>query len=155
VRSRAFFTTDSRYLGFGPDCTAAGNQVFHLINLVLPFFLRPVGEKFELLGACCVHGIMYGEGLHQDFGFDNQLFPGGTPGSEWKFSYPKVDPATWMTVVAHGDVLDSDGSICDRLATAKSNDAAQGSRRRTRRFSPYEKERDQVLAEAGKSFSSM
>jgi hypothetical protein len=38
--------------------------------------------------------------------------------------------AIWMTVAAHSDVLHSDGSICDRLATAKSNDAAQESRRR-------------------------
>jgi hypothetical protein len=54
-----------------------------------------------------------------------------TTGGEWDFSYPKVDPATWMTVTAHGDVLHSDGSICDSLATAKLNDAAQGSGRGT------------------------
>jgi hypothetical protein len=58
VESRAFFTTDSRYLGFGPDCTAAGDQVFLLIGSHMPFVLRPAGEKFELVGACYVHGIM-------------------------------------------------------------------------------------------------
>jgi hypothetical protein len=93
VRSRAFFTTDSRHFGFGPKCTAAGDQVFLLIGSDLPFILRPAGEKFELVGACYVHGIMYGEGLHQDFGFNNQFYPGSTPGGVWNLLNPRVDPA--------------------------------------------------------------
>jgi hypothetical protein len=68
--------------------------------------------------------------LHQDFGFNNQFYPDSAPGSEWDFSNPKVDPATWITVAANADVLNSDGSIGDRLATAKLNDAAKESKRR-------------------------
>lgn len=88
---------------------------------------------------------MYGEGLHQDFGSNNQFCPGSAPGGEWDFSNPKVDPATWMTISANADVLHSDGSIGDRLATAKLNDAAKGSRRGARRFLLCEEERDPVL----------
>lgn len=154
ARSRALFTMDSRYFGFGPKRTTAGGQVFLLIGSDLPFILRPAGEKFELVGACYVHGIMYGEGLHQDFGFNSQLYPGSITGGEWDFSDPKIDPAKWMTVAANGDVLHTDGSICDELATAKPNDAAKDSRRGVRRFWLYEEERDPVLIEAEDSFSS-
>jgi Heterokaryon incompatibility protein (HET) len=150
MESRAFFTTDSRYLGFGPACTAAGDQVFLLIGSDVPFVLRPAGEKFELVGACYVHGVMYGEGLHQDFDFNNQIYPGSTPGGEWDFSDHKVKPAIWMTVAANGDVLHDNGSIWDRLATARSNGAAQESRREIRRLLLCEEERDPVLIEAGK-----
>jgi hypothetical protein len=48
---------------------------------------------------------MHGEGLHQDFGFNNHLYPGSTLEGEWAFSYPKVNPATRVTVAANGDVL--------------------------------------------------
>jgi hypothetical protein len=149
VRSRAFFTTDSRHFGFGPKCTAAGDQVFLLIGSDLPFILRPAGEKFELVGACYVHEIMYGEGLHQDFGFNNQFYPGSTPGGVWNLLNPRVDPAIWMVVAENGDCLHSDGSICDGLVSTGSNDAAKQSRKRgARRFLLCEEERDPVLIEA-------
>lgn len=77
------FTTDSNHLGFGPKRTAAGDQIFLLIGSDVPFVLRPCGKKFELVGACYVHGIMYGEGLHQDMGLDSRLYPGSDPEGEW------------------------------------------------------------------------
>jgi hypothetical protein len=94
------------------------------------FVLRPAGEIFELVSACYIHRILYGEGLSQDFGVNNQLYPGSTPEGKWAVSYPKVDSATRMTVAANGDVLRGDGFIRDRLTTAKSNGAAKKSRKR-------------------------
>lgn len=67
VRSQAFFTTNSRYFGLGPSCTVEGDQIFLLISSDVPFILRPAGKKFKLVGACYVHGIMYGEGLCKNF----------------------------------------------------------------------------------------
>ena len=51
MRSRAFFTTDSLYLGFNLNCTAAGDQIFLLIGSDVLFILRPAGNDFELVGA--------------------------------------------------------------------------------------------------------
>jgi hypothetical protein len=104
IGSRAFFTTNSSHLGFGPKLTAAGDQVFLLIGSDIPFVLRPFGEKFELVGACYVHGIMYGEGLHKGVGFDERFYPGSSPGSEWDFR-PEVDPAIWTRLA--GSVTES------------------------------------------------
>ena len=79
MRSRAFFTTDSQYLGFDPNCTAAGDQIFLLIGSDVPFILRPAGNDFELVGAWYVHGIMYGEGLCRNFYISNPFYPGSEP----------------------------------------------------------------------------
>lgn len=110
--------------------------------------LRPAGDKFKLVGACYVHGIMYGECLHQDFGFNNQFYPGSTPGGEWNL-YPKVDPIIWRAVAPNDGYLHSDGSICYELASTESNDVAEECiRRGARRFQLYEEERDPVFIEA-------
>ncbi len=149
VRSRAFFTTDSRYLGFGPKCTAAEDQIFLLIGSDVPFILRQVGEKFELVGACYVHGIMYGEGLHQSFNINTQLYPGSIPGGEWNFSDHKVPPATWMTVAENFDGSHVDASIIHKFAPTTSNAVAEKSTTLgTRRYLLCEEERDSVLIEA-------
>ncbi len=103
VRSRAFFTTDSRYLGFGPNCTAAGDQIFLLIGSDVPFILRPAGEKFELVGACYVHGIMYGEGLWKTIYNNNQFYPGSVPRGTWDFSNEKVPTGEWRTIEEDSD----------------------------------------------------
>ncbi|MCJ1266529.1 hypothetical protein MMC22_006414 [Lobaria immixta] len=148
VRSRAFFTTTSKHFGFGPKYTAAGDQVFLLIGSDLPLILRPAGDKFELIGACYAHGIMYGECLHQYFGFNNQFYPGSTPGAEWNFN-PKVDPVIWRAVAPNNNYLHSDGFIWHELASIESNDVAdEYIRRGARRFKLYEEERDPVFIEA-------
>ena len=148
VRSRAFFTTDSRYLGFGPKCTAAGDQIFLLIGSDVPFILRQAGEKFELVGACYVHGIMYGEGLHQSFNINTQLYPGSIPGGEWNFSDHKVPSATWMTMAENFDGSHIDASIIHGLAPTISNVVAEKSTTLgNRRYLLCEEERDPVLIE--------
>ena len=116
VRSRAFFTTDSRYFGFGPNCTAAGDQIFLLIGSDVPFILRPAGEKFELISACYVHGIMYGEGLCKNFYINNQFYPGSVPRGTWNFFGDKVPTAEWRTIEENSDNSQSGGSVCHELA---------------------------------------
>lgn len=64
---------------------------------------------------------MYVKGLHQDFGLNNQFYPGSTPGGEWNFLDLKVESAT-------------------RKAAASDSDS--------RRFFLYVEERDPVLIEA-------
>lgn len=149
VRSRAFFTTDSRYLGFGPKCTVAGDQIFLLIGSDVPFILRQAGEKYELVGACYVHGIMYGEGLHQSFNINTQFYPGSIPGGEWNFSDAKVPPATWMTVAEDIDGSHIDARMFHGLTPTISNAVPEKSTTSvTRRYLLCEEERDPVLIEA-------
>ena len=121
MRSRAFFTTDSRYIGFGPNRTAAGDQVFLLIGSNVPFILRPAGEKFELVGACYAHGIMYGEGLSENVYINNQFYPGSVQGGTWDFSKGKVPPAEWRTIEENSDNSHIGGFVCHELAPTTSN----------------------------------
>ena len=115
IRSRAFFTTGSRYLGFGPNCTTAGDQIFLLIGSDVPFILRPAGDEFELVGACYVHGIMYGEGLCQNFYINNQFYPGSVPRGTWDFSREKVPTADWRMIEENSDNSQIGGSVGHEL----------------------------------------
>jgi len=90
---------------------------------------------------------MYGEGLHQDFSFDNQLYPGSTPGGDWNLSFLKVPDAEWMEVAEDGNVLFTDGSIYQELADIALENMVGKSKRGGRRFLMWEEERDPVLIE--------
>ena len=148
IKSRAFFTTNSRYLGLGPNCTAAGDQVFLLIGSDLPFILRPAGNEFELVGAFYVHGIMYGEGLCQNFYINKQFYPGSVPRGTWDFSPEKVPTAEWRKVEENSDNSHTGGSICHELArTTWDTDATSEDlkHRITRRYLLCENGRSPVL----------
>ena len=121
VMSRAFFTTDSQYFGFGPNCTAAGDQIFLLIGSDVPFILRPAGENFELVGPCYVHGIMYGEGLSQNYYMNDEFYPGSAPGGTWDFSKNNVPTGEWRTIEENNDNSHISGSVCHKLAPTTSN----------------------------------
>ena len=135
MMSRAFFTTDSGHFGFGPNNTAAGDQIFLLIGSDIPFILRPVGEKFELVGACYVHGIMYGEGLCENAYINNQFYPGSVPRDTWDFSDVKVPTAEWRTLEEGSDNSHTDGSVYHELAPTTWNiDNKELKDLRTRRY---------------------
>lgn len=59
-KARALFRTKGGFLGLGPLSAQVGDQVWLLKGARTPFILRPVGECFQLVGECYVHGIMYG-----------------------------------------------------------------------------------------------
>ena len=146
MRSRRFFTTDSRYIGFGPNCTVAGDQIFLLIGSDVPFVLRPAGNEFELVGACYVHGIMYGEGLCQNFYINNQFYPGSTPSGTWDFSSEKVPTAEWRMIEENGDNSHIGGSVCRPLArTTWGTTSEELKDRETRRYLLCESGRSPVL----------
>lgn len=139
------FTTDSGYFGLGPNCTTVGDQVYLLIGSDVPFVLRPAGEEFLLVGACHVHGIMYGEGLHRDFSVDSCLYPGSVPGGEWNFSNDQVPPAEWVTVADCDDGSDVDGSTCHEMAPAISNAISEEKNLKGQKYLFYEDEREPVV----------
>lgn len=143
VMSRAFFTTDSGHFGFGPNNTAAGDQVFLLIGSDIPFILRPAGEKFELVGACYVHGIMYGEGLCQNNYINNQFYPGSVASGTWNFLCEKVPTASWRTTEENSDNSHIGGSVCHELAPTESKIISE--ELKTRRYLLCEEGRSAVL----------
>ena len=147
VRTRAFFISDLGHIGFGPKCTVAGDQIYLLIGSDLPFVLRPAGSKFELVGACYVHGIMYGEDLHKSIGFNSHFYPGSNPGDEWDFSFGKVRPARWMKVAANGHVWDENGHFHGHVTDFTLSGTLSESGREVQRFVFCEIERHPVVIE--------
>ena len=146
ITSRAFFTADSRYLGLGPTCTAAGDQVFLLIGSDLPFILRPVSNEFELVGPCYVHGIMYGEGLCKNFYINKQFYPGSVRRGTWDFSPEKVPRAEWRKIEENSDDSHIGGSVCHELSPTRWNTASEKLKDlKTRRYLLCEEGRSPVL----------
>ena len=146
MRSRAFFTTDSGYLGFGPNCTAVGDQIFLLIGSDVPFILRPAGENFELVGACYVHGVMYGESLCENPYMNNEFYPGSVPGGTWNFSKEKVPTGEWRVIEEDSDNSHIGGSVSHELTRTTSNTISKGLKGlKTRRYLFSEKGRSPVL----------
>jgi hypothetical protein len=42
-----------------------GDCIASLEGVHVPYILRQVGERFELIGDCYIHGVMQGEWLDQ------------------------------------------------------------------------------------------
>jgi hypothetical protein len=59
------FRTQQGYIGLGPHIARHGDIVCVLLGAHVPFILRPVGDQYQLLGECYVHGIMDGEALEE------------------------------------------------------------------------------------------
>ncbi|KAL2059835.1 hypothetical protein VTL71DRAFT_9990 [Oculimacula yallundae] len=64
--NRRFFRCDSGRLGWGPDKMREGDVVGILHGASIPFILRPVGNRFEVIGDAYVHGIMGGEAMDRE-----------------------------------------------------------------------------------------
>lgn len=58
---RVFARTERGYFVLGPAAMEAGDIVCVLFGAKVPFCLRPIGNRFLLVGECYVHGLMKGE----------------------------------------------------------------------------------------------
>ncbi|KAH6693300.1 heterokaryon incompatibility protein-domain-containing protein [Leptodontidium sp. MPI-SDFR-AT-0119] len=56
-----FFTTENGYMGMGMLGIEAGDKVLLIAGLTRPLIARKVGERYRVVGAAYVHGIMDGE----------------------------------------------------------------------------------------------
>ncbi|KAJ8116079.1 hypothetical protein OPT61_g2429 [Boeremia exigua] len=64
--SRLFAATETGMIGFVPMRAKKGDLVCILHGASVPFILRQTtGGKFQLVGECYMHGIMYGEALQR------------------------------------------------------------------------------------------
>ena len=62
LTNRRFALLDKHYFGLVPRDARAGDKVAILHGLTIPVILRSKGrERYELVGACFVDGIMFGE----------------------------------------------------------------------------------------------
>ena len=58
-----FARTEKGYYVLGPKVTQPGDIVCVLFGGKLPFCLRPLGDRYLLVGECYVHGLMNGEAM--------------------------------------------------------------------------------------------
>lgn len=62
-KNRIFAKTNKGYYVLGPKVTQPGDIVCVLFGGKLPFCLRPLGDRYLLVGECYVHGLMNGEAM--------------------------------------------------------------------------------------------
>jgi hypothetical protein len=58
---RKLFKTTKGYIGIGPCSLQKGDGVALFKGGMVPLVIRSLGDKWELVGDCYVHGIMHGE----------------------------------------------------------------------------------------------
>jgi hypothetical protein len=58
---RKFFKTTKGYIGIRPRTLQKGDGVALFKGGMVPLVIRSLGDKWELVGDCYVHGIMHGE----------------------------------------------------------------------------------------------
>jgi hypothetical protein len=58
---RRLFKTTKGYIGIGPCSLQKGDGVALFKGGMVPLVIRSLGDKWELVGDCYVHGIMHGE----------------------------------------------------------------------------------------------
>lgn len=60
---RKYFRSRTGYIGLVPDATQEGDKICVFFGGDTPSVIRPSGDKYLLIGACYVHGIMKGEAM--------------------------------------------------------------------------------------------
>jgi hypothetical protein len=63
--TRRFCITSKGYMALAPAEAVQGDLVCVLFGGQTPFILRPTRGNFHLVGACYVHGIMFGEAMEE------------------------------------------------------------------------------------------
>jgi len=58
---RRLFKTTKGYIGIGPRSLQKGDAVTLFKGGMVPLVIRSLGDKWELIGDCYIHGIMHGE----------------------------------------------------------------------------------------------
>ena len=62
-KNRIFAKTNRGYYVLGPKVMQPGDVVCVLFGGKVPFCLRPLGDRYLLVGECYVHGLMNGEAM--------------------------------------------------------------------------------------------
>jgi len=65
VNGRRFVVLANKYMGLVPAETQLGDRICVFFGSSNPIVLRAVGDQFEIVGECYLHGIMDGELFHE------------------------------------------------------------------------------------------
>jgi hypothetical protein len=60
---KRFAASSDGYLASVPASSLPGDVVCVVMGAAVPFVLRPLGDGYQLIGECYMHGLMYGEAL--------------------------------------------------------------------------------------------
>lgn len=63
MNRRKYFVSANGHIGLVPEAAQEGDMICIFMGGMTPFVIRPAGENYKLIGACYVHGIMYGEAV--------------------------------------------------------------------------------------------
>jgi hypothetical protein len=66
AQGRCLFVTEKGFMGMGPARMQAGDVVTIFCGAETPFILRPLGDKFRIVGECYIPGLMNGEALEDN-----------------------------------------------------------------------------------------
>lgn len=58
---RKYFSSRAGYLGWVPYCAEVGDQICLFHGCRIPYVVQAIGDKYRLVGACYVYGLMNGE----------------------------------------------------------------------------------------------
>jgi hypothetical protein len=65
MNGRKYFVSSNDFIGLVPEAAQEGDMICVFMGGKTPFLVRPVGGNYQLLGACYVHRIMYGEAMEE------------------------------------------------------------------------------------------
>jgi hypothetical protein len=65
ARERRFIITEKGFYGLGPQLVQKRDVVAVIPGLKVPYVLRPAADRYKLVGAAYVHGVMRGEVLDE------------------------------------------------------------------------------------------
>jgi hypothetical protein len=60
-KKNTFFLTESGYMGMGSCAVRIGDVIVLVSGMGAPLILRPIGDRYRLITASYVHGVMHGE----------------------------------------------------------------------------------------------
>lgn len=63
LKNMRYFTTKKGYMGMAPLEAQGGDLIAMFLGLNCGMVLRPVEEKYQVVGPCYIHGFMQGEAL--------------------------------------------------------------------------------------------
>ena len=65
-QNRWMANTEGGRLALLPGTAELGDKIAVLYGGKLPYILRKIGERWELVGECYVHGVMHGEAFKEE-----------------------------------------------------------------------------------------
>jgi hypothetical protein len=63
ISGRKYLASAKGYIGLVLEAAQEDDMICIFMSGRTPFVIRPAGDNYQLIGACYVHRIMYGEAM--------------------------------------------------------------------------------------------